>query len=127
MDDQPTCGKGLAAHATLPATLGRVMAATAGILENHQKALVLDDPNARLEYDAYVKLARAYRDIAEKLQMTADQMTGYRQLPMANKRVTSFQAFHRRRCIVSEVVQEAGSAYSERIVLLQLLHAQRVP
>lgn len=83
MDDQPTCGKGLAEHAALPKTLGRLMAATAAILENHQKALVLEDPNARLEYDAYVKLARAYRDIAEKLHATADQMTGYRHLPMA--------------------------------------------
>ena len=83
MDDQPTCGKGLAEHAALPATLGRLMAATATILENHQKALVLEDPNARLEYDAYVKLARAYREIAEKLQTTADQMKGYRHLPMA--------------------------------------------
>lgn len=83
MDDQQTCGKGLAEHAVLPATLGRLMAATAAILENHQKALVLEDPNARLEYDAYVRLARAYRDIAEKLQATADQMTGYRDLPIA--------------------------------------------
>jgi len=49
----------------------------------HQKALVLEDPNARLEYDAYVRLARAYRDIAEKLDATADQMTGYRDLPIA--------------------------------------------
>ena len=83
MDDQPTCGKGLADRAALPGSLARLMAAMAAILETHQNALVLEDPNARLEYDAYVKLARAYRDIAGKLQRTADQMTRYRDLPMA--------------------------------------------
>ena len=85
----------LVAHAALPATLGRLMAATAAILENHQKALVLEDSNARLEYDAYVKLARTYRGIAEKLQATADQMTGYRHFPMAKhdeRAITSLDA-----------------------------------
>ena len=82
MDDQPTCGKGLAEHAVLPATLARLMAAMAAILENHQKALVLDDENARREYEAYVKLAEAHRGLAEKLRATADQMAGYRDLPM---------------------------------------------
>ena len=82
MDDQPTCGKGLAEHSVLPATLARLMAATAAILENHQKALVLDDENARREYAAYVKLAEAYRGLGEQLRAAADQMGGYRDLPM---------------------------------------------
>jgi hypothetical protein len=82
MDEQPTCGKGLAEHATLPAAVARLMAATAAMLDVHQKALVLEDENARREHDAYVKLAQAHRLVANQLQATAEQMAGYRDLPM---------------------------------------------
>ncbi|HYH99912.1 hypothetical protein [Hyalangium sp.] len=82
MDDQPTCGKGLAEHSALPAKLGELTAALAENLEIHMKALDLQDPNAREEYDAYVKVAKEHRDIATRLQAAAQQMARYRDLPM---------------------------------------------
>ena len=82
MDDQPTCGKGLAEHSTLPATLARVMAAMAAILDNHQKALVLEDENSRREQVTYAELAQAHHRVARELRTTAAQMASYRDLPM---------------------------------------------
>ena len=83
MDDQPTCGKGLAQHSSLPATLAELMDAMAGNLELHTKALDLTDDNARLELDAYMKLAKQLRQVATALEATASDMAGYRELPMA--------------------------------------------
>jgi hypothetical protein len=82
MDDEPTCGKGLAEHATLPAKIGELIGALAGVLEFHQTALDLTDANARKEHDAYVALAKGHRDIAARLATITREMTGYRDLPM---------------------------------------------
>jgi hypothetical protein len=82
MDDQPTCGKGLAEHSALPAKLAELTAALAQNLEIHQKSLDLSDENARREHDAYVKLAKEHRSISAQLAATARQMAGYRDLPM---------------------------------------------
>lgn len=82
MDDQPTCGKGLAEHSALPAKLAELEDALAQNLELHQKTLDLSDENARKELDAYVKLAREHRSIAAQLRETAQHMAGYRDLPM---------------------------------------------
>jgi hypothetical protein len=82
VDDQQTCGKGLAENAALPRKLGTVVAAMADVLENHMHALDLPDPNAKAEHDAYARLVEAHRRIAAELRATVDQMTGYRDLPM---------------------------------------------
>jgi hypothetical protein len=82
MDDQPTCGKGLAEHSALPAKLAELEDALAENLERHQKALDLSDENSKRELDAYVRLARQHRAIASQLRATAQEMTGYRDLPM---------------------------------------------
>jgi hypothetical protein len=74
VNEQPTCGKGLAEHSALPAKLGELTAAIAENLEVHRKALDLTDENARKEYEAYVKLAQEYRTIASQLQATAEHM-----------------------------------------------------
>jgi hypothetical protein len=81
-DDQPTCGKGLAANAVLPAKLAELTAATAEVLERHTKALDLTDPAAREEFDAYAALVRAHRTMAGQLATLAQQMAAYRDLPM---------------------------------------------
>ena len=80
--EQPTCGKGLAENSILPARLSNLLAAMAENLETHMKALDLTDPNSRAEYDAYEKLVKEFQQIAVQLQATADQMAGYRDLPM---------------------------------------------
>jgi hypothetical protein len=82
VEDQQTCGKGLAENAVLPEKLGAVAAAMADVLENHIQALDLTDPNATAEHDAYTKLVDAHRKIAAELRATADQMAGYGDLPM---------------------------------------------
>lgn len=82
MEDQPTCGKGLAANSTLPAKLGQLTAALAQVLEVHMKALDPADGSARAEREAYQKLAREYRTVAGQLQALASAMAGYRDLPM---------------------------------------------
>jgi hypothetical protein len=82
MDEQPTCGKGLAEHSKLTASLGELIAATARVLEVHMKALDLTDPNSKLELDAYREIASAHRRIAAEIASTAQLMAGYRPLPM---------------------------------------------
>jgi hypothetical protein len=83
MDDEPTCGKGIAANAPLRARLAEWMTASAGIFRGHQAALDPNEPNGRLELDAYQRLAEAHRQIASALAAVAEQMAGYRDLPMA--------------------------------------------
>ncbi len=128
MDDQPTCGQGLAEHATLPAILARLMAATAAILENHQKALVLDDQNARLEHEAYAKLARAHRDVAERLHRTAEQMAGCRDLPMGThdeRAMISAEAFETFREFVTkerELLSQLQTAVRRDEMMLEQMH-----
>jgi hypothetical protein len=82
MDDQQTCGKGLAEHSVLTASLGELVACTARVLEVHMKALDLTDENSKREYEAYRELASAHRRIAIELADTAHRMAGYRELPM---------------------------------------------
>jgi hypothetical protein len=82
MEDELTCGRGLAAHAALPALLAELTDSVAENLERHLKALDLRDENSRQEYDAYVELAKQHRETAARLRTTAAQMAGYRDLPM---------------------------------------------
>jgi hypothetical protein len=82
MDEQPTCGKGLAHHSVLPAKLGALTEAMADVLEAHRAALDLTDADAKREYDAYTELADSHRIIAAHLEATARRMAGYRDLPM---------------------------------------------
>ena len=78
-----TCGRGLAENAVIPAKLGELIAALAENLELHMPALVLSDPNAKLEHEAYTKLAGEHRAIAEQLTAVAAHMAGYKNLPAA--------------------------------------------
>ena len=82
MDDQPTCGKGLAAYSPLPAAIGDLTDAMALVMELHMEALEIADPITRPERDAYEELASAYRRLATELHGTARRMAGYRDLPM---------------------------------------------
>ena len=82
MDDQPTCGKGLAAHSALPARLATLIAALAENLELHQDTLDLRDPHSRKERDVYAGLAEEHRAISRQLVAVAQRMAGYRDLPM---------------------------------------------
>jgi hypothetical protein len=82
MNEQPTCGKGLAANSVLPATMADLINSLSTVLTVHLKALDLEDENSRQEHAAYSQLAKAYADIADSLRATAERMSGYRDLPM---------------------------------------------
>jgi hypothetical protein len=82
MDDTPTCGKGLAEHSALQATLAELEDALAENLELHQGTLDRSDANSRTELHAYVRLAKQHREIASRLRAVAQEMSGYRDLPM---------------------------------------------
>jgi hypothetical protein len=92
MEDEPTCGKGLAANSGLPAKLGELTAAVANVLEVHLKALDLRDSNARTEHEAYVKLAREHQNVATQLQALSTEMAGYQDLPMGRHDLQAMSA-----------------------------------
>jgi len=82
MEDQQTCGRGLAENSALPAKLGDLTESVAEILETHMGALDLQDNDSRREHEAYRELVRDHRRIVAALQETARRMAGYRDLPM---------------------------------------------
>jgi hypothetical protein len=82
MDDEPTCGKGVAENSRVPARMGELVDALAENLELHMGALDLSDPQSRMEYEAYRELAISHRGIAIQLKLAARRMAGYRDLPM---------------------------------------------
>ena len=92
MTDQPTCGKGLAEHAVLPAKLGALTTAVAEILETHLQALDLTDEHSKHEYDVYRHLATAHRVAGDTLAAIAKQMTGCRDLPMGRHDMKAMEA-----------------------------------
>src|SRR5688572_30597151 len=82
MDDHPTCGKGLAENALLPAKLGELTASVADILEAHMPALDLSDERSEREYEVYRRLVEDHRQASLQLELIGKQMAGYRDLPM---------------------------------------------
>jgi len=106
MDEEQTCGKGLAQHAALTASLGELIASTARVLEVHMKALDLSDENARREHEAYRELASAHRRIAGELADTASRMAGYRTLPMGRHDMSVMMSAPPRHAFAGFVKQE---------------------
>ena len=88
MADEPTCGKGLAANAWLPAKLGNVSAAMAAMLDIHATALDFTDENSAREREAYLSLVGKYRAVAAQLHALATEMTGYQDLLMGRHDMT---------------------------------------
>jgi hypothetical protein len=118
MNDQTTCGTGLAAHARLPATISELLAAMANTLDAHQQALDVTDENAKPEHHAYVTLVLEFRSIGSQLGAIAQRMTGYRDLPMGRhdaqkmsgqEAVAAFQQFVRiERALLSQLTEAVG-------------------
>ncbi len=84
MDDQPTCGKGLAEHSALHARVSALLDAMAENLELHLTSLDPRDEVSRPEHAAYVELAGQHRELAARVRATGEQMACYRDLPMAH-------------------------------------------
>jgi hypothetical protein len=119
MDEQPTCGQGVAAHSLLPAGLAEVTDAVAADLEVHTKALDLDDQAARQEHAVYLRLAGAHRQAAAQLRAIAEDMAAQRELPMGT---------HDEQVLASPEIVEAFqrfvAAKQELLALLQQLLEQ---
>ncbi len=114
MEDQPTCGKGLAEHSYLPAKMGELTVSVAENLEAHMKTLDLRDENSKREYDAYLELVKEHRIIAKQLHATAKQMAGYRDLPMGRHDQMAMSAPE-----VLEAFKKFVKLEQELLVLLQ--------
>jgi hypothetical protein len=82
MNQQQTCGHGLAEQAALPAQLAKVTEAMASNLQVHLQALELDDEPAREEHAVYLRLAEEQRQAAARLRAVAGEMAAARDLPM---------------------------------------------
>jgi hypothetical protein len=82
MDEQQTCGHGLAEHSVLPAQLAEMTEAMADNLRVHMAALELDDEPAREEHAVYLRLAEEQRQVAGRLRAIAGEMAAARDLPM---------------------------------------------
>ena len=82
-EEQPTCGKGLAANAVLLGKVAQFLSSQADNLDIHMKSLDVDDPDARRERRAYASLLGKYRKIVTDLDSVASEMAGYEDLPMA--------------------------------------------
>jgi hypothetical protein len=82
MDEQQTCGRGLAEHSELPARLAEVVEAMADNLRVHMAALELDDEPAREEHAVYLRLVEEQRQAAGRLRGVAGEMAAARDLPM---------------------------------------------
>jgi uncharacterized protein YndB with AHSA1/START domain len=96
VDDAPTCGIGVAQHATIPMKLGRMFKGLAETLELHRQMLMLDDTNARREDEVYRDLAARWREIVKLVDEAAARMAAQRDLPMGAHDETAWGEGHLR-------------------------------
>ena len=96
VDDSPTCGIGVAQHASIPTKIGIMFEGLGETLELHRRMLVLDDPNARKEDEVYRELAASWRQIAELVQKASAKMAAQRELPMGAHDQTAWGTEHLR-------------------------------
>jgi hypothetical protein len=130
MDDHPTCGKGLAENAVLPAKLAGLTTSVADILEAHMPALDLTDERSRREYEVYRRLAEDHRQAGLRLGAIGKQLAGFRDLPIGRHHEKAMAA-----PAVVESFQKFVGLEQELLALLQrrveqdgqMLVAMRIP
>jgi hypothetical protein len=114
MDEQQTCGRGLAENSELPARLAAVVEAMADNLRVHMQALELDDEPAREEHAVYLRLAEEQRQAAARLRGVAAEMTAARNLPMGRHDTQAMSSPE-----VGDAFQRFVDAEEELLALLQ--------
>jgi hypothetical protein len=119
MDEQQTCGRGLAEHAALPAQLAEVVEAMASNLQVHMQALELDDEAARQEHAVYLRLAEEQRQAAARLRAVATEMADARDLPMGRHDTELFSSPE-----VGDALQRFVKAKQELLARLQRMVEQ---
>ncbi len=82
VEEEPTCGRGLAQNAVVPAGLAAVAAGLAQNLEIHTRALNLSDAATVREREVYERVAHSLRSAATDLQTAATEMASAVDLPM---------------------------------------------
>jgi hypothetical protein len=119
MNDQQTCGRGLAEHSELPARLADVADAMADNLQVHMQALELEDEAARQEHAVYLRLAEEQRQVAARLRAVAGEMADARDLPMGRHDQQTLTSPE-----VGEAFQRFITAKEELLALLQRMVEQ---
>jgi hypothetical protein len=114
MNEQQTCGRGLAEHSALPARLAEVTEAMANNLQVHMQALELDDEPARQEHAVYLRLAEEQRQAAARLRAVAAEMAAARDLPMGRHDEQTMSSPE-----VGDAFQRFVEAKQELLALLQ--------
>ena len=94
VDEAPTCGVGVAQHATIPAKIGVMFGGLADTLELHRRMLVLDDPNSRREDGVYRELVASWKDIAQLVEKAAAHMAAQHELTMGAHDQTAWGEAH---------------------------------
>ena len=82
MEEQPTCGSGLAHNSAVPAALAAVAAGMAQNLEVHMRALDPGDAAAAQEQGVYERVAHSLRSAAADLRAAAAEMASAADLPV---------------------------------------------
>ena len=82
VEEQPSCGSGLAQNSVVPAALAAVTVSLAQNLEVHARALEPGDAAAAQEQGVYQRVARSLRSAATDLQAAAAEMASAVDLPM---------------------------------------------
>ena len=119
MEEQQTCGRGLAEHSELPARIAEVTEAMADNLRVHMQALELDDQAARQEHAVYLHLVEEQRQAAGRLRAVAGEMAAARDLPMGRHDDQTMRSPE-----VGEALQRFVKARQELLHLLQQMAGQ---
>jgi len=82
VEEQHTCGRGLAQNTVVPAALAAVATGLAQNLEVHVRALAPGDAAAAQEQRVYERVAHSLRSAAADLQAAAAEMASAVDLPM---------------------------------------------
>lgn len=83
MEEEASCGRGLAQAADVPANLAAVAAGLAQNLEVHAHALLLGDDAAAQERGTYERISRNLRSASAHLTAAATEMASAGDLPVA--------------------------------------------
>jgi hypothetical protein len=123
-EEQWTCGKGVAANAVMPELMAQVLDATAGVLENHIRALSAVDPNGKQEIAAYQRVTSDHRAASGQLIDLVRTMRSYRDLPMAEhdmaklgdaKSIEVLQALVRAQQSLGQLMNERAAEYGAMV------------
>jgi hypothetical protein len=92
VEEEPTCGRGLAESTVVPTALAAVAAGLAENLEVHTRSLDPGDTVAMQEQGLYERIAHSLRSAAADLRAAATEMASARELPMGEHDMAALTA-----------------------------------